>query len=357
MQLTYWGLDASLHERWLTRDSSVRLFNGQLVLWGTTISDRLAFALADIGSPATVDEMVSHVGEDRARSSINNALAVDPRLVRLNRTHWGLASWGAQEYSGVADAMRNLLVELGRPITTHEMMSRMKERFGIAENSTLAYCGAPMFFVEGESIRLRTPHDEPYRCDPDSIRRTPGVFNLGSRRSGRLLKVDVNLLRGSGTMLTHAAGAILDVEVNSNLSFTNRYGDQVQVTFPETSIVGPSIGSMRRIAERLSAKEDDYLTVVLDRSNMTVTAKVTDLSNQSPGWQVISSLTGVAEPIDLAHLANTLQCDPGEVRSVLKARGDDDVLAFLPRSEVSSGLDDALAALEDHIEQFRGGSQ
>ena len=79
-QLLEWGLDVSLHERWLTRDSSVRLFSGQLVRWGTTISDRLSFALDDMGRPATLDEMVARIGEDRSRNSIINALAVDPRL-------------------------------------------------------------------------------------------------------------------------------------------------------------------------------------------------------------------------------------------------------------------------------------
>ena len=45
--------------------------------WGISIPDRLAFALADIGRPATVDEMVLHIGENRSRNSVNNALAYD----------------------------------------------------------------------------------------------------------------------------------------------------------------------------------------------------------------------------------------------------------------------------------------
>ena len=115
-QLTEWGLDVSLHERWLTRDGSVRLFNGQLIRWGASISDRLAFALADMGRPATVDEMVTHIGENRSRNSINNALADDPRLVRVSRTHWALASWGLTEYSGIAESMRDLIEESGGSI-------------------------------------------------------------------------------------------------------------------------------------------------------------------------------------------------------------------------------------------------
>ena len=353
-KLTECGLDVALHDRWLTRDGSVRLFNGQLVLWGTSVSDRLAFALADMGRPATVDEMVTHVGENRSRVSINNALPSDPRLVKVSRSNWALASWDLAEYSGIAESMRKILEEFGGSIPIDTMVHRVHQLFGVAENSILTYCGAPMFVVEGETLRLRTRHDGPYRYDPDLIRRTPGVFSLGPMRLGRLLKVDRNILRGSGTSLTHAAGFILGVEVKDHLSFSNRHGDKVDVTFPETSIMGPSIGSVRRIVDRLSAKEGDILTLVLDRSEMTVSACLTNLNAQSPGWDVIGRLTGIAKPVDLHGLAKALSCSTGEVRSVLKARGENDILALLPRTEASSGLDDAISALENHVEQIRG---
>ena len=353
-KLTEWGLDVSLHERWLTRHGSVRLFNGQLVRWGTSASERLEFALADMGQPATVDEMVVHVGENRSRNSINNALADDPRMVRVSRTHWALASWDLTEYSGIAESMRDLIEEHGGSTAVDTIVHSMHQMFGVAETSALAYCGAPMFVVEGKFLRLRTQHDEPYRYDPDLIERTPGVFNLGAMRLGRLLKVDKDLLRGCGTALTHAAGSILGVEVKGHLSFSNQHGDKVDITFPETSIMGPSIGSVRRIAERLSAKEGDYLTLVLDRYEMTVSAFLTDLRGQSPGWDVVGKLTGITTPVDLDSLAKALCCNTGEVRSVLRARGDNDVLDFLPKAESSAGLDDALAALEDHFEDVRG---
>ena len=353
-KLTEWGLDVSLYERWLTRDGTVRLFNGQLILWGSSISDRLAFALADMGRPATVDEMVAHVGENRSRNSINNALADDPRLVRVSRTHWALASWNLSQYSGIAESMRDLIEGSGGSIDVDTVVYRMHKMFGVAENSILAYCGAPMFVVDGKSLRLRTQHDGPYRYDPDLIGCTPGVFNLGPMRLGRLLEVDRNLLRGSGTALTHAAGSILGVEVGAHLSFGDRHGDKVDITFPETSFMGPSIGSVRRIVERLSAEEGDNLTLVLDRSEMTVSACLTDLKGQSPGWDVIGRLTGITTPVDLDGLAKALGCNSGEVRSVLRARGDAVVLDFLPKSESSAGLDDALAALENHVEKARG---
>ena len=353
-KLTEWGLDLSLHEGWLTRDGSVRLFNGQLVRWGTSASDRLAFALADMGRPATIDEMVTHVAENRARNSIINALAADSRTVRISRTHWALVSWNLAEYSGIAESMRNLIEEHGRAMAIDALVHRMHQTFGVPESSTLIFCGAPMFVVEGKSIRLRTKHDGPFRYDQNLMRRTPAVFDLGPMRVGRLLKVDKDILRGSGTTLTHPAGSILGLEVEDHLSFGNRHGDKVDIAFPETSFMGPLIGSVRRIAERLAANEGDCLTLVLDRTDMTVTSFLTDLRRQSSGWDVIGRLTGIAAPVNADSLADALRCKREELRSVLRERGDDVVLNFLPKPEFSSRFDDALSALEDHVERGRG---
>ena len=151
--------------------------------------------------------------------------------------------------------MRTLLEEREGTISIHEMARQMELTFGVARSTTAAYAMAPMFVTEGKLLRLRTRNDEPFRSDPDLTRRTPGVFDLGPTRLGRSLKVDKGMLRGSGTVLSHAAGAILGVEVNAHLTFTNRYGDEVDITFPESSLVGPTIGSVRQIVERLSVKE------------------------------------------------------------------------------------------------------
>ena len=349
-QLTEWGLDVSFHEDWLMRDDSVRLFNGQLIRWGTSISDRLAFALSDLARPATIDEMIAHVRENRARNSIVNALGSDTRLVRVGRRHWALSSWNLPTYAGIAESMRKLVEEFGGSVPLNSMVHRMRQLFDVEEGSTLAYSSAPMFAIEGKSLRLRTKEDDPYRYDSDLMKRTPGVFKLGPMRLGRLLRVDNNMLRGSGMSLSHAGGSILEVEVNAQLSFRNQNGYKVDLTFPETSIAGPSIGSVRRIAEGLSAKEGNYLTLLLDRNNMSFSVELTDLNAQTPGWNVIGRLTGIGTATNLGSLAKSMDCGVGEVRTTLQARGDDEILKFLPTSGASIGLDDALSELEGLFE-------
>ena len=350
-ELLKWGLEESLHKAWLLRFPQIREFNGQIVKWGVAIPDRLAFALADLGRTATLDELMEHVGEKTTRNSAINALGSDPRVIRSSPNEWALASWGVPEYTGSAHSILLLLEEEGGSCEMERLVLRMYSAFGVSENTTRTYFNAPMFVAEGERLRLRDRAQEPYQCDPGSIRRTPGVFDLGHGRLGRMIEVDENTLRGSGMMLTEAAGAILDVHVNDNLAFLDEHGSRIGVTFPETSIIGPSLGSIRGIATRLEAKTGDYITLVLDPSDMSVKAELSRPTDCSRSWEKVAKLTGAGMPMDLSRLAKTLHCTEPEVRSSLRQRGDNQILECLPRQLPSSDLDQALAELEALVDR------
>ena len=351
--LTEWGLDTVYHHDWLTRNGDIRHFNDQLVHWGTSVNDRLVFALTDLGSPATIDELMRHIGEDRSRLSAVNAAGSDARLVRVSRTHWGLSSWDLPEYAGTAYAMRSLLVEAGGSMSIDEVVLKMSRTFQVSEGTTRTYCQCPMFVTKGNTIRIRTQEDEPYKLNVESIDRATGVFHLGSGRVGLLLKVDHNMLRGSGTMLPRAAGAILQVDVNANLEFSDRLRNVVMVTFPETAFMGPSLGSIRIIAENLSVAEGDILTLALDRSSMSVGAAATKPDGLYPSWETVSRLTGIAGPVNMTKLADSLYCPVGDVRERLKERGDLEVLDALPKPKASHKLADALSMLQSQVEKGR----
>ena len=339
-QLSEWGLDERFHEDWLMRDDSVRLFNGRLVLWGSSIGDRMVFALDNLGRASTIEEMIDHIQENRSRVSIVNVLGTDPRLVRVDRTHWALKSWDLPEYTGVAYSMREILYQNDGAMPIDELVQRMSYIFDVREETTRAYCYAPMFVSDGDIVELRTLGHGPYQANLSSIRTATGVFHLGHGRVGLTIQIDANILRGSGSPLSQAAGAILGLAVNANLKFTNQVGDTVNVTFPESSIVGPHRGSVRLIAERLSAKEDDLLTIILDISDMSVTAWATDLSDYSPNWDTIGRLTGIGSPRGISDLANALRCNAGEVRDILMKRGDTAVLDFLPTASPSAFVEE-----------------
>ena len=350
-ELTRWGLDPAYHREWLTRTGKIREFNGRLARWEGSIGDKLIIGLADLGHPATLDTLLDHVQEDRTKGSALNALSGDHRVVRVNRTEWALTAWGLPEYSSIAMSIRNLVSESGGPIHIEEVITRIQNTFGAAESSIRAYCYAPMFVVENGWVSLR--HDlETFKYPYASPRTARGVFVLGPSRVSLLIEVNEDLLRGSGRGIPLVVGAILQVPINQELTFSSESGVSITVTYPETSFLGPAMGSVRSLAESVGARLGQYLTVTLDQCDMSVKGIATSLDAHPPSWQLVARLTGIEASSGMKGLASALDCSVGEVRASLRSRGDDAVAQAIPaESSTASGLDEALSRLEAQLQQ------
>ena len=350
-ELTRWGLDPAYHREWLTRTEVIRDFSGRLARWEGSIGDKLIIGLADLDRPATLDTLLDYVQEDRSKGSAFNALSGDHRVVRVNRTEWALASWGLPEYSSIAMSIRNLVSETGGPVHIREVITRIQKTFGAAEGSIRAYSYAPMFVVESGWVSLR--HDlNTFKYPNASPRTARGVFALGPSRVSLLIEVNEDLLRGSGRSIPLVVGAMLQVPINQELTFSNEWGVSISVTYPETSLSGPAIGSVRSLAESVGARLGQYLTVTLDRCDMSVAGMETSLGAHPPSWQLVARLTGIEASSGMKGLASALNCNVGEVRALLKSRGDDAVAQAIPaESSTSSGLNEALSRLEAQLQQ------
>ena len=350
-ELTKWGLHPAYHREWLTRTGKIREFNGRLARWEGSIGDKLIIGLADLGHPATLDTLLDHVQEDRTKGSAFNAVSGDHRVVRVNRTEWALAAWGLPEYSSIAMSIRNLVSESGGPVHIGEVITRIQNTFGAAEGSIRAYCYAPMFVVESGWVSLR--HDlDTFKYPYASPRTARGVFALGSSRVSLLIEINEDLLRGSGRSIPLVVGAILQVPINQELTFSSESGVTITVTYPETSFLGPAMGSVRSLAESVGARLGQYLTVTLDRCDMSVTGKATSLGTHPPSWQLVARLTGIEASSGMKGLAGALDCSVEEVRASLRSRGDDAVAQAIPaESSTGSRLDEALSRLEAELQQ------
>ena len=327
--LNSWGLKPSLHEGWLTRDGSIRGINGKLVRWKGSISERLMFALADVGKPATVETLMAHIREKRTRNSAVNALSADPRIVRSSRTEWALASWELPVYLGIAQSIRQLLEKHGKPMHVKEVVERMNVDFGIVESSTKAYCNAAMFVTENGLMRMRR-NGEPYSYTRHSPAKSAGVFSLGPSKVALLIEVDQNVLRGSGRNLPSGVGYWLNVAVDDHLVFDGPASHTVTITFPETSFLGPSLGSTRSLAEHVGASAGDYMTIIFDRSDMSVEAWATPKQQFERSWDLVARLSGVQPGSGFSGLAKSLGCAPEEVEERLRERKDHVILDALP---------------------------
>ena len=333
-KLSNWGLDSSLHKEWLLDTGKFKEFDGRLARWDVGIGDKVIAGLADLGRPATVDEILDHIQSDRTRGSAVNALTWDPRIVRVNITQFGLTAWGVNEYVSISSTIRDLIVSSGGSIQLNDLVSTISKEFGAAESSVKAYCGVPMFVLENGWVSLRQDLSS-FRYETYSPRNSRGVFRLKGGRVCFLLEVNEELLRGSGRPLPPVVAALLDMAINEELVFCYTSDQSITLTHSEASI-SPSIGSLRPLAETVGAKLGEYLTVILDKAVMSVQCHLTDITNIVPSWELVAQLTGVDTKDSLNGLAEALDCKQGEVKGLLKDRGDEVVAEAMPTESLES---------------------
>lgn len=327
--LRHWGLPDDLHTEWMLSRGSVRKFGSQLVRWNRSTEEKLSFALKEIDRPASAERILEYIGLDLGVRTVKNAMSTDDRFIRADRTKFALTSWGLPEYKGVAHSIHDLLEQSG-PLEIEEIAARLEADFGISRTTTEQYCGQlPAFIVETGRIRLRR-EDELYTYRGVAVRNAKGIFALKEERVGLLLRVDQEVLRGSGRPFSKAASQILKLLPKDRLIFHGPKDLSLVVGFPDLSISGPALGSIRALADAAGARLGDCLLLVLDRTSLSVEAVATAAEDHDPGWTLVSRLTGIDPESGLEGLAAALQCDPAEVEPVLRKRGDDAVADALP---------------------------
>ena len=347
--LLEWGLEEDSHELFLANNRRVRRFCGQLVRWDGPITNKLALVLDMLGKPATVEDLLSAVGQNRSVRATKNVVSSDPRFVRTSLTEWGLADWGLEEYGGIVSVMARIISASDRPIRMEELVEPVSRKFKVSHSSVRSYCGAAQFVIDNGFIRVRR-ENEPFEYPEIDLSKAKGVFSLADRRISLLYEVDGDVLRGSGRAIGMAAGSLLNIDVNDRLLLRGPENTSAVITFPGSSFHGPSLGSTRGLAELVGAVEGHMLTVIVDGLDETVDVRATELPADS-GWPLVARLTGIDEQHGVKALARALKCGTGEVRATLRRRGDLVVLDAMPRRHSSPDLDDALAKLEAEVDR------
>ena len=327
------GLPQSLHAEFLEAEPKVRfLDSGRLVRWDGNVADKAIAVLLDLGEPATAENLMRHMGENKNSRHLKDKLSKDDRAHRTTRSLWVLASWGMPEYHGIVAFMKAELDSAGGSLLIGELLKRASAAHGINERSIRGYAHAATFVYDKGGVRLRR-EGESFSFDDVSITTAKGLYDLGKGRAAVLLSVDRNTLRGSGLSLPLAVGKLLRVNFGERRSFVAPRGGTLAVLFDPSSVWGVNIGSTRFLAEHLGAGEGDLLTLLFDTKAGTVTPTLTPPHFLPRGWGLVERLTGVPAPSGIAGLAAAIHTTPGAARSVLRMRGDMPVLRALSWEE------------------------
>lgn len=336
--------------RWIDESGLAKRFGDRLVLWQGSVLDKIFVVLAARGEPADAETLVELVGEGHSVKGTRNRLFEDERFVRVSKTHWALKSWGIEEYTGIADELRQRIDERGGAAPLAALVSEIVETFGVRETSVRLYASAPMFVNERGVLRLRRA-DEPYPMDTD-IREVRGCY-ADDDALFFTVTVDKDILRGSGQQCPPPVAGRLGVTPGHPREYRHASG-RLAVTWVESAGLGPSLGSTRALAEAANAAAGEQLLLRFDLTQSTVTARKIVRPLDATAIEAAQDLCGLqlAELDPRATVARAIGVPASDVTATLTRRGDKELAGLLPAPRKDTDLDAALEEFGSLLSQF-----
>jgi len=324
--------------------------DGKLVLWHGNVADKAAALLGILRRPATADELNGMIAEGHSVRGLRDRFLGDERFIRTDRFRVGLRQWGLEEYSGIVDEIEEEIARRGGQADIHDLVQTLTKRFDLRSSSVVSYTTVPRFVVNDGRIQVRQP-DEPFvptRTIFDEAR----SYLLDENRCSYRVPVDDNVLRGSGRQLPQGVGAWLGVLPGMRREFRFRDDDVVLISWPDSALLGPALGSLRRQALARSAYPGDSLLLEFDRSSHEVEVMLVSRSelDAATGWVRGTLLTGIdagnQQEFQQLLMEAVGASSAADLRRKCRGRGDLE-LVELVYTEGSPDLDDALERLKE----------
>ena len=340
-------VDSELHQAVLTSLTKISKRAGRYVIWQNSVVDKAVTLLSLRERPADIHTLISEMNESYNATGARDRLSADPRVMRVNKTEFGLRSWGLEEYSGINEEICERIARDGGSAEFEGLVAEVVSTFGVAEGSVRMYCAAPMFIVKDGMIELSATED--YLKVSENITGVKGAYKPDANEVSMIVSIDKDTLRGSGRSLMPTLTAALKVQPGEERIYKGLNGN-VRITWPMTSALGGSRGSVRDFVLSLNAREGDRVLLVFDTEQMTVRYSLVDenLIREGPSLEAIAELTGVHAENAVAiirKLATAVEVDQKSLRKTLVDRGDVEVVSSLPENIASAELTHALEEL------------
>ena len=347
--MTAVGLHPRLFRAWLSHRSGMREMDGSVIEWPRSLRGRVLSLMRLRGSPASPDELLADLGPEVNVRSLKSSLSSSEQFVRVGLSKWGLRTWRLPEYGGIAAAISEELSQNGPTLPIDELATRLSAAWGIAEDSVISLCNAPRFVVEHRMVRLRRD-DELFSVSTD-LSQACGVFKPSDNAVSILIDVDHDLLRGSGRSVAEQVAGLLAFRPGQGKEYEADSG-AICLYWPDTSISGPAIGSLRVHAEELNAAVGDRLRITFHGDTQSADVRLvakTRVERLVGGVRVaeVTGLGGHGQEL-LERLAAAVESDTAGLARFLRRRGDTELADHLPSPDTSAALEaqiDKLARL------------
>ena len=334
------GLRPRIFAEWLTHKSGMRDLRRSVIEWPRTLGGRVLSLMRLRQVPLGPDQLLADLGPEVSIRSLRAVLSSREEFVRIERSKWGLRAWGLPEYAGIASAISEELSQNGPSLRIDELATRLSAAWGIAENSVIALCNAPRFVVEHGLVRHRRD-DNPFPVRTD-LSQACGVFKPSENEVSVLIDIDHDLLRGSGRSVAEEVAGLLALQPGDNRAYEADAGT-VRLSWPDTSISGPAIGSLRIHAEELGARVGDRLRVTFHREARSadvrlVAKKQVDALVGDLLLREVTGLKGLGQEL-LSRMAAAVESDTAGLAGFLRRRGDAELADHVPSPDTSPELE------------------
>ncbi len=232
-----------------------------MILFSGSLMDKACAIMNFDNRVYSIEELLAMIGSN-SKKSITNRLMDDPRFWRINKQNdFVLANTrGYEPYTSIVDKINEMLRANSGQAQFHEIVKEISSKFGVKQPSVVAYLKSNRYETDVAGIvKLR----EKQKFLPDKFDMNNEV-DCFSTRSGRWVwrvPVDKDLLRGSGRPFPDAFAAHLGCRRGKSIQVRTDLGP-LTLSWSHHSLVGATIGSLRKVALACKAQLGDYIFVI-----------------------------------------------------------------------------------------------
>ncbi len=313
----------------------LRRYLDGLLIWHGNQADLAEAILLGFGKPMTMTDLHEAVGFHVNPRSLSARIQGDERFMRRGKDHYGLRSWGGEEYSGIEEELEQAIERAGGAILFEETVAMFVREFGVTENSVRSYAAGRKFIRQGDNLALRPPDDPVAASGGGPIDMVAGAFCIREHWHLRI-DLDHDALRGSGRPIRIAVAVTAGLE--PDLTFGVDV-DGTTVIFSWSSSQ-PHLGSIRPLLQLHGCTESDLVFLPLQGPEPR-TVQVARFSDRSSALGIERFALEVGlDPDDVDPEEHPLAvssvlglpagADWDDIVDRLRDRGEDTLLAWLP---------------------------
>ena len=339
------GIQEVHHDAWIDYLKIFRRVPGGLLHFTGSVLDKAEQLLRYDNRPSTVEELIEIIGISSVRS-VRQRMMDDPRFWRINRQNQFVLAGteGYDEYTGISDEIIQELNACGGSATVEHLVEKISKTYGVQPTSVYAYLSTPLFVrTESGTIRVREGEDITINTN---ISKTANCYQIGGRWAWRV-KVDDQLLRGSGRLCPNAFAQEVGCNIGNKIKLPSAYG-LVTISWQRGSIAGAGIGSIRQALQELNAANGDYVFVIAEDNYIDFQVLHKEmLEGDENHLRKLARLVGVLKLEDsedailraiVAAVGVDKQCDVAleqHVKDMLISRGEDDLADLIKPPKLS----------------------